>query len=325
MALSRPCDGETWRATALGLALQCIERDRQSARLSLRYHLERLIPALDHGLAEMYLDDFGRFAGYVTWALVDWETETALLAEPTAIPSDKAWRNGDRPWIVDLHIPFGDLRGILADLRDRAFADHEFITYARLVRGRRLVKRVSRRSTTSLPGGRTLSQEQPRRLRGEFAHSANGMLERACVLGRCVRLLGQSASGLGSSLAEALDALRWPLLLRQFRLYPDKAGHPAGLMTWAWMSADTLDRNPTRPLHQLHPCEWNEGETLCLCETHLTPAAIPRATEALLGDWFPEQTVVTYPRTDLPGPAGFKRWRPPDRRQLLAYLTGTSP
>jgi cytolysin-activating lysine-acyltransferase len=64
-------------------------------------------------------------AAVAFWAFVDEETEARLVAGGVRLRPDE-WKNGDRPWLVDLVAPFGGEAEILEDLFHSIFKDQPF-------------------------------------------------------------------------------------------------------------------------------------------------------------------------------------------------------
>ena len=75
----------------------------------------------------------------------------------------------------------------------------------------------------------------------------------------------------------------------QYRLYRDHAGAPLGLLSWAWVSAWTLNRLRPDPLLPLHPCEWNEGEQLYFRDIAISPVCADALAKDLAGGVFGAQ------------------------------------
>jgi len=72
------------------------------------------------------LEQFRVFAGpnhpaaFVLWARVSEETEERLEQGAHKLRPDE-WKNGDRPWIIEVVAPFGGLDEIMADMATNVF------------------------------------------------------------------------------------------------------------------------------------------------------------------------------------------------------------
>lgn len=76
-------------------------------------------------------------AAVALWAFVSEDTEARLVSGASKLRPDE-WRNGDRPWLIDLVAPFGGQDEILADLASNVFEGQTF-KFHRLVDGAREV------------------------------------------------------------------------------------------------------------------------------------------------------------------------------------------
>ncbi len=77
-------------------------------------------------------------AAVAFWAFVSEETEARLLAGGAKLRVDE-WKNGDRPWLVELVAPFGAVDEIVADLSVNVFPDRAFKFHRLAPDGRREV------------------------------------------------------------------------------------------------------------------------------------------------------------------------------------------
>lgn len=78
-------------------------------------------------------------AAVAFWAFVSEETEQRLEAGGHKLRADE-WRNGDRPWLVELVAPFGAEEEILRDLSTSAFEGKPFKFHGLSNQGQRVVK-----------------------------------------------------------------------------------------------------------------------------------------------------------------------------------------
>ena len=67
-------------------------------------------PAILHEQIHFFIDDQGGVAGYMTWAVVERDTEYRLLNDPQVLLHISEWNEGDRLWILDFLVVYGEVR-----------------------------------------------------------------------------------------------------------------------------------------------------------------------------------------------------------------------
>jgi cytolysin-activating lysine-acyltransferase len=77
--------------------------------------------------------------GVAFWAMVSEETENRLLEGANKIRPDE-WKNGDRPWLIELLAPFGGQDEMLQDLGKHIFPNKSFKFHFVNPEGKRDVK-----------------------------------------------------------------------------------------------------------------------------------------------------------------------------------------
>ena len=78
-------------------------------------------------------------AAVAFWANISEETEARLESGAHKLRPDE-WRNGDRPWLIELVAPFGAQDEILADLSKSVFGGKPFRFHTAAPDGQRVVK-----------------------------------------------------------------------------------------------------------------------------------------------------------------------------------------
>lgn len=63
--------------------------------------------------------------GVALWATVSEETESRLVDGAHKLRPDE-WKNGDRPWLIELIAPFGGQEEIMSDFSSNIFPDRSF-------------------------------------------------------------------------------------------------------------------------------------------------------------------------------------------------------
>lgn len=86
-------------------------------------------------------------AAVALWAMVSEETEARLEGGAQKLRPDE-WRNGDRPWLIELIAPFGAQDEILADLSKSVFEGKPFKFHTVNPNGQRVVKSYDASETT---------------------------------------------------------------------------------------------------------------------------------------------------------------------------------
>lgn len=143
-------------------------------------------------------------------------------------------------------------------------------------------------------------------------------IERAGDLGAGLQLFGTVPRYAQLPLTHAVRMLSIPMQLRQYHVRTDASGRPGALLTWAWVSQQTL-QSPARAPAQWHRCEWNEGESLCICDL----VSADGCSHTIMADFVAdlargEQQIYSAPRPG--GAAQFRCWQPGELPELLAWL-----
>ncbi|WEF31566.1 toxin-activating lysine-acyltransferase [Pseudoduganella chitinolytica] len=297
--LGFPLGAQARQALALGLSLRFLGPRWGRAQVAAR--LRPMLAAVDKGQYEFYFDAMGRETGFVDWTLAP----------------DGALR------IHDFFAFRGSLRTILADLRDRVLARHDAATYIRHKPRLRITKHVARQDNTSFfraaPQGDRTGPGLTRNPHALDSHRRS--FADAVELGECLAVLQRCDPHGRSPLWAGAFPLGDLVTLRQYRLYRDEAGRPAGLVTWAWLSPRTLERLAATPLHLAHVSEWNEGSVLCLCDVLATAATQAQIMEDLGGDLLPEHDdAVLYLGPDAAQAAFAEPARRGNRTALAAWV-----
>lgn len=121
----------------------------------------------------------------------------------------------------------------------------------------------------------------------------------ASLLGEIVWLLSMTPSHRYFFLSDLEWLVMTPILLKQFRLYRDKQGRPAGLVLWANLTEEAerrLEAGATR----LRPQDWNAGNRLWVIDV-VAPAVDGNAILQDLKDTVFKGQQFKYHRTDANG------------------------
>jgi hemolysin-activating ACP:hemolysin acyltransferase len=128
----------------VGAACQLAALSASHRGVSIRGFIDSLRMPINLGQVRVFHNDFGQCMGYVTWARVAEEVHHRLVSDPMAKLHEFEWNEGDRLWIMDLLVPKGSIRPVLATFRDQLFQDAEEICYFRFKRGLRICRSVAR-------------------------------------------------------------------------------------------------------------------------------------------------------------------------------------
>lgn len=291
------------RAAAIGLVLPVIAKHLSPSTQNMGWHLDRICRALELDQLHIYFDRFGRMAGHVIWTLANAEKGRSLLKlGPEILRASDLAAEGDA-WILDFHAQYGELPNILRDLRDRKLIRHDTVTYFRYKRNHRLAKRVTRADPTSFfrhpqPASEAGPNWPLTRKEGkDLLFGATTILDSAIELGHYLVLMRAVDGFAAMPLPTVLSRVRTPLEQKQSRLYLSPTGEPTAFMTWAWLDHAGMERMPLPTPQMLAPFEWNEGETLYLCDAVSTPVGLPALATDLAGAWFPNEYLRVYPRS----------------------------
>jgi hemolysin-activating ACP:hemolysin acyltransferase len=74
-----------------------------------------IAPAILHEQIHFFIDDCGGVAGYMTWAFLEEDTERRFLNDPRVLLHISEWNEGDRLWILDFLVVYGDIRGYIRE------------------------------------------------------------------------------------------------------------------------------------------------------------------------------------------------------------------
>jgi len=105
-----------------------------ATRHALLSELEwRVMPPLVLDQAKLYMNDQAPVA-FVSWALLSEPVASRYAGAPHQLkPVD--WRSGEQVWVIDLVAPFGGVKDIVEELRNKIFAGREIRQLAPLPAG----------------------------------------------------------------------------------------------------------------------------------------------------------------------------------------------
>lgn len=144
----RASTAEREQAEFLGFVMSMAAHSALNNRTAISTLVERAKTAYGLGMAHLFFNSYGQCVGYISWAHIARDVEQRFLSTPDASLHISEWNEGNSLWVIDFVVPFGSLRYVLEDLRDRLFAEHRVITYFRFKNGRRIAKRLSRDSVS---------------------------------------------------------------------------------------------------------------------------------------------------------------------------------
>lgn len=103
-----------------------------------------IVPAARQRTIKVYFNINGLPVAYVIWAKLGREAEQRLLRNMRVLPGEHEFHSGASLWVLDLVAPHGNLKYVLADLRDQVFASEHAVRYLRHKLGRLIAKEVAR-------------------------------------------------------------------------------------------------------------------------------------------------------------------------------------
>lgn len=282
------------RAITLGFALPLIAESRGQQCQSLSWHADRLLAGIATDQVALTFDRFGQLCGFVQWAHTSSAVSNHLLRHGADALLSEAMISGSQTWIIDFCAMHGELKQVLADLRDQWLSAATNATYFRTKRRCRIGKRVSRSDKTSFfvkpyrpPSENRQFLKTPE---GElFLCSALNALDAAMELGEVLQLVKQMPSIGGLPLLLALTRLRIPMRLLQYKLYRNQVGALSGFLSWAWLDAHGV-RVHAEP-HQLAAYQWNEGGTPVLQDAFASSECLASVANDLKNGLIPEESI----------------------------------
>ncbi|WP_052690155.1 toxin-activating lysine-acyltransferase [Xanthomonas albilineans] len=135
-------------AEKLGYAGYLLAKSAYHARLPLAYLETTLRPAIMHHQIRFFFDD-GEPCGYIIWARLAEDVEERFIQQNDLRLHPSEWNEGSSLWIVDLLIPPGLSRSVIAYLRDDLFRTEPRVRYVRFRRDGLVIKEA-RRNVQSL-------------------------------------------------------------------------------------------------------------------------------------------------------------------------------
>lgn len=108
-------------ATLLGEIVWLFSFSKLHREWSIKSIHQWILPALMHGHFRIYRRS-GKPRGYISWARLSKKVEEAYVLRPSSLqPAD--WKSGERGWIIDFVVPFGDTFEIAHDLKYNLMKD----------------------------------------------------------------------------------------------------------------------------------------------------------------------------------------------------------
>jgi hemolysin-activating ACP:hemolysin acyltransferase len=318
--LDLPKDRLSTHALAVGLAFQCLERQKASS--DLRSMFDRLLPPIFANQYEFYVDHVGRVIGFLTWATTDSEGSKLLIEHGSNALANAQWSAGNDLWVIDFAAFDEQLPAILCALRDTRFMDLHAVTYGRHKEKIRLVKQMSRKDRNSFILRKSRPATAPLNLtkRFDILHAHAASLRISLDLGNALLATRASAQHLQSSVSSVMHTFREALAIRQCRTYFDDAGEPQGIVAWAWLSEATIARMHTTPIQEVHTSEWNEGQQLCFFDISINDSIMARVSSDIIEQLYPEESTALMYTSPSNGASGV--FMKVDRRSRRADLEG---
>ena len=141
-SVSENCTKYGYAAIIMGMSI--------SHKLTPVGYIKSIIePAVQHKNIKFYFNDDGEVVGYVVWALLAEDVEERVITTKQFSLHSSEWNEGNQPWIIDLLVPFGNLKYVLIDLRDNVFRKNNNVRYFRMKNKSIIQKEVSRTSKCS--------------------------------------------------------------------------------------------------------------------------------------------------------------------------------
>ncbi len=137
-------DRENTLAEQYGYACALMASQASHGKLTVAYLWQVLTPAIQQENIKFYFNQDGAVVGYVIWASLCPAVEQRVIGSGQFQLHLSEWNEGDSLWIVDLLVPHGSLKYVLADLRDQVFAGRPAVRYVRRKNQRRMIKEMAR-------------------------------------------------------------------------------------------------------------------------------------------------------------------------------------
>jgi hemolysin-activating ACP:hemolysin acyltransferase len=94
----------------VGIVVGVMARSPKYAQFPIACLVCWIYPAVLHKQIYLFRNDQGAVVGYMTWAMIDADTEARFLFDPKVLFHLSEWNEGDRLWITDFVVLYGDVR-----------------------------------------------------------------------------------------------------------------------------------------------------------------------------------------------------------------------
>ena len=284
------------------LGLICQLHEAAGRNTPLNEYMKIALPAVSTKHLELVFDSLTRLLGVYFWASVSDEVSELMIEYGKPALKQSKWSSGKNFWIIEFQVSSGARKPMLNQIVNTILRKHESVTYFRIKPQGWYVKRVF--STTlkrrKLWKDSFRNQVLPSLTSNEkILHQRKHSFLKAAIVGHCLMLFSESPSLSKYPLKNAINVVRLFFGMRQIKLYFDENGKAVGCLMWAWISESTAIRLKYESPQSIHPTEWNEGETLCLCELTWNGRITTAMEQDISGALFQnEQRVLWYGRTE---------------------------
>jgi hemolysin-activating ACP:hemolysin acyltransferase len=116
-------------AEQLGYAAYLLTHVRGHHGREVTRHFNMLVTAIYHEHARFYFDSKGNPIAYAVWAYPSPSVQLRLSSDASYVLHESEWSEGGPPWIMDLVVQKGALRGVLRDLRETIFTSDKLVRF----------------------------------------------------------------------------------------------------------------------------------------------------------------------------------------------------
>lgn len=148
----RACSKERYNCVQIGYATLLMTKSRSHVLKPLLYVQSVIIPGIQHKQIKFYFNALGDVVGYVVWATLSLDVEDRIVRTSRMDLHPSEWNEGDRLWIIDLLVPFGNIDYVLRDLRDSVFIHWSSAKYFRAKKKSPLVTMTRRHEMSFFSG-----------------------------------------------------------------------------------------------------------------------------------------------------------------------------
>lgn len=118
--------------------------------------------------------------------------------------------------------------------------------------------------------------------------------EAAQKIGTAMILFWHSSRSTHQTMRDLHHNLEVPIDLAQVACYYTPSGQPVGIVTWAWLTDDGLEKARSRGIDALHISEWREGPHLFIANIVVARQFLRKVLRTFANETFPSENHIYW-------------------------------